>query len=578
MNFNDFTKKLDPDYIPSITESIDLEEKNVPTNPALWSRAKALAKKKFDVYPSAYANGWAAKWYKSKGGSWKKEESVEIEEKRDMTKVVGRKVPELSSDAREVLAHAINMSRQGVPGLDVPLATGRNAGKFNDGILISALTFLRNNSSKMTPMGKKYAKEVIKVLGESVEIDEATVDTSHYRSDHGRSPRQNETGGWSFSDKKFGKEFYMSPNKMPYKDAKVEAEKIAKKKGFSKIYLAASYDPQLDETVEGFASDAQRRAAFASGYKAKGKKGKKEEVEVDEASEKQMMDMLRKEYGKISKVDPSSPTYKKLTDMLDRLAKSNPQLLKKLADAKIKFVSPLAMNRVNRMKESRDDFSYLDRQAASQDRDFAAKKFMDALKKAGITAKYHRSLGKVEVEKGDLRKAQGIGKRLKVDKEGVRIDGTLNKSYKGVFDQNTNEQIDEMSAKQHYNKMVAQGKVGGQVVSPIDRKRFPNREREGLEGPYRVKKSGLIYYYDKRAGKYYDPQSDMYLDVKDVMEGTYSADSRQSGEEKPLITWMDKFEKALKSMGSSYAKVDPVEALKLYYKGVDPKRAASQLK
>ena len=80
MNFNDFTKRLDPDYIPSITESIDLEEKNVPTNPALWSRAKALAKKKFDVYPSAYANGWAAKWYKSKGGSWKKEESVEIEE------------------------------------------------------------------------------------------------------------------------------------------------------------------------------------------------------------------------------------------------------------------------------------------------------------------------------------------------------------------------------------------------------------------------------------------------------------------------------------------------------------------
>ena len=47
-------------------------EKNVPTNPELWSRAKSLAKSKFDVYPSAYANGWAAKWYKSKGGGWKK--------------------------------------------------------------------------------------------------------------------------------------------------------------------------------------------------------------------------------------------------------------------------------------------------------------------------------------------------------------------------------------------------------------------------------------------------------------------------------------------------------------------------
>jgi dephospho-CoA kinase len=48
-----------------------LLEKNVPTNPQLWSRAKSLARSKFDVYPSAYANGWAAKWYKSKGGGWK---------------------------------------------------------------------------------------------------------------------------------------------------------------------------------------------------------------------------------------------------------------------------------------------------------------------------------------------------------------------------------------------------------------------------------------------------------------------------------------------------------------------------
>ena len=29
-------------------------------------------KKKFDVYPSAYANAWAAKQYKKAGGGWKK--------------------------------------------------------------------------------------------------------------------------------------------------------------------------------------------------------------------------------------------------------------------------------------------------------------------------------------------------------------------------------------------------------------------------------------------------------------------------------------------------------------------------
>jgi len=47
------------------------ESTNKPTNPKLWSKAKTLAKQKFKVYPSAYANGWAAKWYKKHGGGWK---------------------------------------------------------------------------------------------------------------------------------------------------------------------------------------------------------------------------------------------------------------------------------------------------------------------------------------------------------------------------------------------------------------------------------------------------------------------------------------------------------------------------
>ena len=51
------------------------KRKPKPTNPALWSRAKSAARSKFDVYPSAYANGWAAKWYKRKGGGWRMSES-----------------------------------------------------------------------------------------------------------------------------------------------------------------------------------------------------------------------------------------------------------------------------------------------------------------------------------------------------------------------------------------------------------------------------------------------------------------------------------------------------------------------
>lgn len=46
-------------------------KKNVPKNPSLWSKVKSQAKSKFNVYPSAYANAWAARKYKAAGGTWK---------------------------------------------------------------------------------------------------------------------------------------------------------------------------------------------------------------------------------------------------------------------------------------------------------------------------------------------------------------------------------------------------------------------------------------------------------------------------------------------------------------------------
>ena len=71
--------KIVPDCRPQNEEVEQIDEKNAPTNPSLWSKAKTLARQKFDVYPSAYANGWASKWYKSKGGGWKslKEETID---------------------------------------------------------------------------------------------------------------------------------------------------------------------------------------------------------------------------------------------------------------------------------------------------------------------------------------------------------------------------------------------------------------------------------------------------------------------------------------------------------------------
>ena len=48
------------------------KKKNIPTNPKLYARVKAAAKRKFKVYPSAYANAWLVREYKKRGGGYRK--------------------------------------------------------------------------------------------------------------------------------------------------------------------------------------------------------------------------------------------------------------------------------------------------------------------------------------------------------------------------------------------------------------------------------------------------------------------------------------------------------------------------
>tara|TARA_X000001036_G_scaffold58303_1_gene47943 strand:+ start:5261 stop:7723 length:2463 start_codon:yes stop_codon:yes gene_type:complete len=67
-------------------------------------------------------------------------------------------------------------------------------------------------------------------------------------------------------------------------------------------------DTDLNSTVEGFASDAQRRAAFASGYKEKGKKkDKKESVNEENLQERmKLKDVMRKHGRELKKVSKSN--------------------------------------------------------------------------------------------------------------------------------------------------------------------------------------------------------------------------------------------------------------------------------
>lgn len=45
--------------------------KAIPTNPKLYAQVKAEAKRKFDVFPSAYSSGYIVRMYKKKGGKYR---------------------------------------------------------------------------------------------------------------------------------------------------------------------------------------------------------------------------------------------------------------------------------------------------------------------------------------------------------------------------------------------------------------------------------------------------------------------------------------------------------------------------
>jgi hypothetical protein len=82
--------RMVPNCVP-VNKSVDSEDldkakekyedvigsrKGEPADKELYARVVAEAKRKFDTYPSAYANGWVVQEYKRRGGKYKVEKSV----------------------------------------------------------------------------------------------------------------------------------------------------------------------------------------------------------------------------------------------------------------------------------------------------------------------------------------------------------------------------------------------------------------------------------------------------------------------------------------------------------------------
>jgi hypothetical protein len=77
-------KENKPINVSTFKSDVDgLKSENIPTDPELYARVKAEAKKKFNVYPSAYANAWLVREYKKRGGGYRvgKDDADDMETK-----------------------------------------------------------------------------------------------------------------------------------------------------------------------------------------------------------------------------------------------------------------------------------------------------------------------------------------------------------------------------------------------------------------------------------------------------------------------------------------------------------------
>ena len=172
-------------------------KKNVPTNPSLWAACKAWAKRTFDVYPSAYANGAAAKRYKAKGGGWKKASSetnrtVTAEEnlKTELTKLVDHLDENIDDSAideiRKLLDEMGNSEDMSVVNHDKFCLEGESN-------LEDALNNFDSNLYKVDPHGDWREDEWISIeefiemledkYGDNIMDEAAAIDANHIAFD-----------------------------------------------------------------------------------------------------------------------------------------------------------------------------------------------------------------------------------------------------------------------------------------------------------------------------------------------------------------------------------------------------------
>ena len=267
---------------------------------------------------------------------------------------------------------------------------------------------------------------------------------------------------------------------------------------------------------------------------------------VEESFSPSQIAALKAEYSKITTVDPSSDTYKKLIAMLDRL---DLQSLKSLAGAEIKFVSKLAQNRVAR-KNMKEEVQ-LD--------ELSNEKLADYKKKAGEDASKADKAG--DMKKGNKR-FSGIMKATRKQFDNDTKEELSPKQK--ALDKNKNGKIDgsdlaklrgeELSPKQKELDKNKNGKIDATDLAHLRSK----KESASLKPGWMLKKDPELAkkvkekqdlakkrqatYGDKSAGKSVNEKTDYEIYHKDYSSAVQTAikQAEKRGYEVDMDDWHDK--------------------------------------
>ena len=197
-----------------------INEGSKPNNPKLWAAKKAAAKAKFDVYPSAYANGWAAKAYKKAGGTWRSE-SVE----HDLNELSGKTLSNyIQKSANPVKKNsAVNLASRGGYKLGSSGPHDIDAGEKEDMKAYNRGQGMQRAAIKLQK--KMYGKKTNEAIEEAMKnvYGEAWFDTASYptHKDHRKKTADRKTADALNSPNTLKKRQEMHPAHRKAYDAKV---------------------------------------------------------------------------------------------------------------------------------------------------------------------------------------------------------------------------------------------------------------------------------------------------------------------------------------------------------------------